>query len=328
MNVGIIGLGRIGKVHIAAIQKVKGLTIVSISDIDEERCREIASEYDIPNYTKSFSDIVTDKNIDALWICSPSKLHYQQVSEALQNNKYVFCEKPLETDVSKIKKLINDFPDLNNRLMVGFNRRFDSEFMNAKENLSKIGKTTIVKITSRDPVAPPLDYVKVSGGIFKDMMIHDFDMARFIVGDEVAEVYATGSVNYVENMEGIDVDTALVTLKFKNGVICNIDNSRQSVHGYDQRLEVLGTDGLILVDNKKVNQNNIYTKLGKQSSVYQYFFLERYADAYVSEAQVFIACITDNKEFSATAYDALKALELSEACNSSLLEKRVISLNA
>jgi myo-inositol 2-dehydrogenase/D-chiro-inositol 1-dehydrogenase len=327
MKIGIIGLGRIGKVHLEAIQKIAGLKVVAVSDIDEKYCNQIAEENQIPYSCVNYKKLIANKEVEAVWICSPSKLHHEQVSEALTHNKYVFCEKPLEVEIDKIKSLIKNFSDIDKRLMVGFNKRFDSEFIEAKNNIDKIGKPTIVKITSRDPAPPPLAYLKISGGIFKDMAIHDFDMARFMIEDEVVEVFATGNVNFIDGIDAFDVDTSMVTLKFKNGVICTIDNSRQSAYGYDQRLEILGTSGMLQVNNKEVNRNTYYTEQGKQSSVFENFFLERYADAYEKEARIFLKCIVEKREFPATAYDALKALELAEACNKSLLEKRVIIMD-
>lgn len=326
MNIGIIGLGRIGKVHLKAIQKIDGLKVLAVSDIDEKHCHQIAKENDIAYTYIDYNELIANKNIDAVWICSPSKLHYEQVSAALDNNKYVFCEKPLETEVDKIRLLLNRFPSIDKRLMVGFNKRFDSEFLEAKKNILKIGKVTIVKITSRDPAPAPLSYLKTSGGIFKDMSIHDLDMANFLVEDDVQEVYATGNINYTKIDEGTDVDTTMITLKFKNGVICTIDNARQSPYGYDQRLEILGTLGMLQINNKEVNRNSLYTAQGKQTSVYQNFFLERYADAYKREAQVFLDCVVAQREFPATAYDALKSLELAEACKKSLFEKRIVTM--
>ncbi|MDO5968884.1 inositol 2-dehydrogenase [Flavivirga aquimarina] len=327
MKIGIIGLGRIGKTHLKAIQKIDGLKVIAVSDIDEKQCNQIAEENKIPYSYIDYNKLIANKEVEAIWICSPSKLHYEQVSAALEHKKYVFCEKPLEIEIDKITALLNSFSDIDKRLMIGFNKRFDSEFIEAKKNIAKIGVPTIVKITSRDPAPPTLAYLKTSGGLFKDMTIHDFDMSRFIVEDDVVEVYATGSINYIEGIDGVDIDTAMVTLKFKNGIICTIDNSRQSPYGYDQRLEILGTLGMLQVNNKKVNHNSFYTTQGKQSSVYQNFFLERYADAYEQEARAFLDCVVTKREFPATAYDALKALELAEACKKSLLENRAVRIS-
>ena len=326
MNVGIIGLGRIGKVHIEALKSLKNTTIKSISDIDETACKVVAAKYNIPDYSTDFKELINNGNIDAIWVCSPSNLHYRHVYEALKNNKYVFCEKPLETEIDKIKSLITDFPDIHKRLMVGFNRRFDADFAFAKQNIGVVGKPTIIKITSRDPSPPPTEYIRTSGGIYKDMTIHDFDMARFITDSEVSEVFAMGNINYIAGIEGVDVDTSLVTLKFKNGAICTIDNSRLSAYGYDQRLEILGDKGMLQVHNKKVHQCSFHTKEHIREGVLENFFLDRYKEAYKKEAVVFYECISEKKEFPVTAFDALKALELAEACKKSLEEKSLVIL--
>ena len=324
MNIGIIGLGRIGLVHLEALQRVKSAKIVAVSDIDEKRCREVVETYQIPNYYLEAEEITTHPEVDAVWVCSPSNLHHLHVCQALSHNKFVFCEKPLETTIPKIKDIIAKFSDLERRLMVGFNRRFDPHFAHLQANLKQIGKPTILKITSRDPAPPPLSYIKSSGGIYKDMTIHDFDMARFIAQSEVEEVFATGQVNYLPEIEGLDLDTTLVTLKFENGLICNIDNSRLSVYGYDQRLEIHGAKGMLQADNQKIHNCTLYSDANIGTSLLQNFFLDRYKAAYLQEAVVFFDCIASDKPFPVGAEDALKALILAEACSLSVKEKRVV----
>ncbi len=326
MKVAVLGLGRIGQVHIQALQNIPDITIISVSDIDEKTCKIVSEKYNIPTYTTEYSDIINNKKIDAVWVCSPSNLHYLHVNEALKKGKYVFCEKPLETDKKRIQNLLNDFKNIDKRLMVGFNRRFDQNFSYVKNHISKIGKPTILKITSRDPTPPPISYVSASGGIFMDMTIHDLDMALFMINSSVKEVYATGAVNYVPEMKGIDLDTALITLTFENGVICNIDNSRKSVYGYDQRLEILGDQGMLSVNNKKVNQCEFSGSNDIRQSVLENFFLERYKDSYLNECHTFYQCYKNNTTFPVTARDALNALVLAEACKQSVHEKRGVLL--
>ena len=326
MNIGIIGLGRIGEVHLKAIQQTEGVQVVAVSDIDKDYGQQVATNNNISYFFTDFQELIDHKEVEAVWVCSPSSLHYLHVTEALKNNKYVFCEKPLEIDLEKIHAIINNFPNIDKRLMVGFNRRFDPDFEHAKQNISIIGKPTIIKITSRDPAPPPLEYIKISGGIFMDMTIHDLDMARFMANSEVTEVYAIGNVNYMPEMKGIDIDTALITMKFKNGIICNIDNSRVSAYGYDQRLEIHGSEGMIQVGNKKMNQCMVYGNQAIESSVLENFFLDRYQDAYKKEVAVFKDCVINKKKFPSTAFDALKALELAEACGRSIKENKVITV--
>jgi len=326
MNVGIIGLGRIGKVHLRAIRQVPGLEVIGVctgTDISKE---EILTQYQIPTLYQDYKEMIQDDRIQIVWVCSPSNLHYDHVSFALQHQKYVFCEKPLETSIEKIKTLIGEFEHIESRLMVGFNRRFDKEFDTVKQNLPKIGTPTLLKITSRDPAPPEhfYEFSKSSGGLFKDMTIHDLDMARYMTGSEVQELQVFAGVNYAPEIKDIDVDTAIINIKFKNGVLCNIDNSRVCAYGYDQRLEIFGDQGMLQVNNQELNRTKFFDGDAVSSSVYKDFFIDRYADAYQREAEVFVDCISNAKPFPVSAGDALKALEISEMCLQSLRENKII----
>ena len=328
IKVAVIGLGRIGRVHLSTISQTEGMKVVAVSDINLQACEDIAKEYNISFFSTDYNEVIERKDVDAVWICSPSNLHFIQVSKTLENKKYVFCEKPLELSIEKIQSLIDKYQDLESRLMIGFNRRFDADFQELKKKILLIGKMTILKITSRDPAPPPnyREYSLSSGGIFKDMTIHDFDIARFIVGEEVEEVYATAEINYDDTIKGIDYDTAVITLKFKNGVICNIDNSRVSPYGYDQRIEVLGKDAMVSVGNYKNSQVTMSTKGSINSDTYKNFFMERYYNSYLKEASEFRNCVLQKKNFSVNVVDALKSLELAEACHESVKKKKVIRL--
>ena len=327
MKVGIIGLGRIGQVHLESLSNISEVEIVFVSDIDETLCMETSKKYNILKYSLNYEDLVSDLEVQAVWVCSPSNLHFTHVSACLSNNKLVFCEKPLEIDDEKIKTLINKYPNINKRLMVGFNRRFDPNFSFVKNNIQKIGKPTILKITSRDPQPPSIDYIKSSGGIFMDMTIHDFDMASFLVGAKPISIFATGSVNYDSQFIGIDIDTALVTIKYENGVICNIDNSRKCTYGYDQRLEFLGDQGMLSADNVKNHHASLFNSSGLQSSLCKDFFIDRYTQAYFIENQSFVDCAQNNNEFPVTAEDALNALKFAQVANLSLKQNKVIHFN-
>ena len=327
MKIGLIGLGRIGQVHLESLGAIDGVEVVCVSDIDEILCQQTVNKFNIPTYTLTYEELVSDPEVQAVWVCSPSNLHFTHVTASLTNNKLVFCEKPLEIDIEKIKQLIDQFPDINKRLMVGFNRRFDPNFSFVKNNIQKIGKPTILKITSRDPQPPPIDYIKNSGGIFMDMTIHDFDMASFMVGAKPISIYATGGVNYNPAFTGIDIDTALITIKFENGVVCNIDNSRKCAYGYDQRLEFLGDQGMLSAENEKEHQASLFNSSGLQSALCKDFFIDRYTQAYSIENQTFIKCVQKNIEFPVTADDALIALQLAQASNDSLKQNKVIHLN-
>ena len=327
MKIGLIGLGRVGQVHLKSLSAIEDVDIVCVCDIDQTVCKQIIKKFNIPKYTLSYEDLVSDPQVEAVWVCSPSNLHFTHVTACLRNNKLVFCEKPLEVDFEKIKQIIDQYPDINKKLMVGFNRRFDPNFSFIKKNILKIGKPTILKITSRDPQPPPIDYIKSSGGIFMDMTIHDFDMACFMIGAKPFSIYATGSVNYNPEFKGIDIDTALITIKFENGVLCNIDNSRKCSYGYDQRLEFLGDQGMLSAENEKVHHGSIFNSSGLQSALCKDFFIDRYIKAYSIENQTFIQCAKNNVEFPVTAEDALIALKLAQAAKLSLDQNKVINLN-
>ena len=327
MKVGIIGLGRIGQVHLESLSNINDVEIVCVSDINETVCKEITKKFNIPRYTLKYEDLVSSSEVQAVWVCSPSNLHYTHVKACLSNNKLVFCEKPLEIDIEKIKQLIDQFPEINKRLMVGFNRRFDPNFSFVKNNIQKIGKPTILKITSRDPQPPPIEYIKSSGGIFMDMTIHDFDMASFMVGTKPVSIFAAGAVNYNQAFKGIDIDTALITIIFENGVVCNIDNSRKCTYGYDKRLEFLGDQGMLSADNVKNHHASLFNSSGLQSSLCKDFFIDRYTQDYFIENQNFIHCAQNDIKFPVTAEDALIALRLAQAANDSLNQNKVINLN-
>jgi len=327
MKIGLIGLGRIGQVHLESLGAIDGVEVVCVSDIDETVCQQAIKKFNIPKYTLTYEELVSDPEVQAVWVCSPSNLHYTHVTACLSNNKLVFCEKPLEINSEKIQQLIDQYPEINKQLMVGFNRRFDPNFSFVKNNIEKIGKATILKITSRDPQPPPIDYIKSSGGIFMDMTIHDFDMASFMVDAKPISIYATGGVNYNPAFTGIDIDTALITIKFENGVVCNIDNSRKCAYGYDQRLELLGDEGMLSAENENEHQASLFNSSGLQSALCKDFFIDRYNQAYSIENQTFIECVQKNIEFPVTANDALIALQLAQAANDSLKQNKVIHLN-
>ena len=327
MKIGLIGLGRIGQVHLESLGAIDGVEVVCVSDIDETVCQQAIKKFNIPKYTLTYEELVSDPEVQAVWVCSPSNLHYTHVTACLSNNKLVFCEKPLEINSEKIQQLIDQYPEINKQLMVGFNRRFDPNFSFVKNNIEKIGKPTILKITSRDPQPPPIDYIKSSGGIFMDMTIHDFDMASFMVDAKPISIYATGGVNYNPAFTGIDIDTALITIKFENGVVCNIDNSRKCAYGYDQRLELLGDQGMLSAENEKEHQASFFSSTGLESSLCKDFFIDRYIKAYSIENQTFVQCAQKNIEFPVTAKDALIALQLAQAANLSLKQNKVIHLN-
>ena len=297
LRLGLIGCGRIGRVHAAAIQNVDSAELVRVCDVFLEAAEAVGNKYRVP-YSDNHHDILMDDDVDAVLICSSTDTHAQFIVEAAQAGKDIFCEKPIHHDLDEIDKALAAVDAAKVKLMIGFQRRFDPNFMAVKTaiNAGKVGDLHIVKITSRDPAPPPIEYIKVSGGIFLDMTIHDFDMARFLTDSEVEEVYVQSAVRVDPAIgEAGDVDTAIINLKFKDGTLCVIDNSRQAVYGYDQRVEAFGSKGMVEVGNNYPNAHRLHTADAISSEKPLHFFLERYMDAYANEIEAFVDCVVNEK---------------------------------
>ncbi len=329
-RIGLIGAGRIGQVHAEVLaRQVAGAEIGMVADIHERVAAALAEKYGV-RYTADYRDILHDDTIDAVAICSSTDTHAQIIIEAAAAGKHIFCEKPIDLQLTRIDAALTAVAQGNVKLMVGFNRRFDPNFRKAREMVAegKIGEPHILRITSRDPGPPPLTYIKVSGGIFLDMTIHDFDMARFLMGSEVEEVYAVGAV-LVDEAIGTagDVDTAVITLKFANGAIGVIDNSRQAVYGYDQRVEIFGSVGMVQVGNE-VGTTAVYSHAQAiESEKPLYFFLERYMVAYAEEMRQFVACLVEDKEPPVSGIDGRIPVVLGMAAWKSCQENRPVKIS-
>lgn len=330
LNVGIIGAGRIGQVHAKSITyHIPQAKIVAISDIYYEGAEKVAESLGIPNAYKDYHEILNNPEIDAVLICSSTDTHADIAVEAAEAGKHIFCEKPVDLTVAKIKKVIAAVEKAGVKLQIGFNRRYDHNFAEIKRlaNDGKLGKLQTIKITSRDPEPPSIDYVKVSGGIFLDMTVHDFDMARFI-GGEVEEVYANAAVTVDEAIgEAGDVDTALIALKFKNGAIGVIDNCRKACYGYDQRLEVFGTGGQASAANDTPTNVSYINEKGNMTDKPLYFFLERYMQSFTDEMTEFINAVQNDEQTKTTVNDGLEALRLGLAAKLSVKEHRPVKLS-
>lgn len=330
LNVGIIGAGRIGQVHAKSITyHIPQAKIVAISDIYYEGAEKVAESLGIPNAYEDYHEILNNPEIDAVLICSSTDTHADIAVEAAEAGKHIFCEKPVDLTVAKIKKVIAAVEKAGVKLQIGFNRRYDHNFAEVKRlaNDGKLGKLQTIKITSRDPEPPSIDYVKVSGGIFLDMTVHDFDMARFI-GGEVEEVYANAAVTVDEAIgEAGDVDTALIALKFKNGAIGVIDNCRKACYGYDQRLEVFGTGGQASAANDTPTNVSYINENGNMTDKPLYFFLERYMQSFTDEMTEFINAVQNDELTKTTVNDGLEALRLGLAAKLSVKEHRPVKLS-
>jgi myo-inositol 2-dehydrogenase/D-chiro-inositol 1-dehydrogenase len=329
--VGVIGAGRIGKIHAENLAyRIPDARILAIADIQPEAAQQTAARLNIPTATADYHDLLTNKDIHAVVICSATDTHAQIIEEASAARKHIFCEKPIDLDLKRIDQALAAVDKAGVKLQVGFNRRYDSNFRAIHEAVKagKIGEPHILRITSRDPAPPPIGYIKVSGGIFLDMTIHDFDMARYLVGSEVTEVYAAGGV-LVDPQIGAagDLDTAAVTLRFANGAIGVIDNSRKAVYGYDQRAEVFGSGGAVSTSNNAAHTAVISDATGVHGPLPLYFFLERYTDSYIAEMREFIDCIKNNTMPSVTGVDARKATVIGLAARKSAQENRPVKVS-
>ena len=332
VKVGIVGAGRIGRVHITSIAtRVPDARIKTVADpFITRETEEWAKTMGVEHTTKDYHEIINDPEISAVLICSSTDTHSQISLEAIRAGKHVFCEKPVDHDVKKIMEVVKALEGTKLKYQVGFNRRFDHNFEALQKTVAegKIGKTEIIKITSRDPEPPSADYVKVSGGMFLDMTIHDFDMVRFLADCDAEEVYVQ-SANLVDPAigEAGDVDTAIITLKMENGALAVIDNSRRAVYGYDQRAEVFGSMGMAAVSNDNQSTVQISNSEGITGEKPLFFFLERYMDAYGKEISEFIDAIVNDKETSLGIEDGLKPVLMGLAAQKSSQEHRPVRIS-
>ncbi len=331
LTLGIIGVGRIGKVHTMSVNNyLPQVRIKAVMDIDKDQAAAWAAEAAIEKVYDNYKDLIGDPDIDAVLICSSTDTHAEIAVAAAKAGKHIFCEKPVDLSIEKVEAVIRAAEEAGVKLQIGFNRRFDHNFRKVKELIEKgtIGDLHILKIISRDPSPPPIEYVKVSGGIFMDMTIHDFDMARFLTGSEAEEVYVAGAVLVDPAIgEAGDIDTALVTIKFQNGVICNIDNSRKAVYGYDQRVEAFGSRGKAETGNDLPSTAVWSTEEGVFSEKPLYFFLERYMDSFAEEIRQFAEVIIEDKEPPVTGFDGLQPIKIGMAAKKSLELGRPVKLS-
>ena len=320
INLAILGLGRIGKIHAE--------NIISLNECNLKIIIDPISDFD-NNFTdlgikqsKHFDDLLNESDIDGVIICSPSKYHVSQIKSLSDLTKNIFCEKPLGLSIEEILDVKSLVTKKSLNLHIGFNRRYDPDFSELKRHIlnNEIGDLHMIKITSRDPAPPPISYIKKSGGIFLDMTIHDFDMVKYLSGSEIAELYVKGGCFVDPEIEKAnDVDTAIINMSLKNGVLATINNSRQAVYGYDQRIEVLGSKGVLKVENKLLNKVVKGTKEGFISSNPQNFFIDRYEQSYKKELLNFVQSIKGDIVDYADADDGLHALKAGLAANNSLL---------
>lgn len=318
LRFGLLGAGRIGQVHGKNVASNPRATLAAIYDPFSDAAKKLSAETGAE--VRDMDAIIKGKDIDVVVICTPTDTHADLIDHAAKAGKAVFCEKPVDLDVKRVEKTLKLLEKTGTALMVGFNRRFDHHFGNLKARIDAgvVGNVELVTILSRDPGAPPVSYIERSGGLFRDMMIHDLDMARFLLGEEPVEVHAVGSslVDPAIGKAG-DVDTAAVLLKTKSGKICQISCSRRATYGYDQRIEVHGSKGLLSAGNVHETTVSFASAAGVSADPVQNFFLERYNPAYQNEINTLIDAIEQKKQPNPSGLDGLMALILADAATKS-----------
>ncbi|MBL8175369.1 MAG: inositol 2-dehydrogenase [Bryobacterales bacterium] len=331
LNIGLIGAGRIGKVHGETIAfRVPEASLVAVTDANPEAAAALAARCAIPHVATNAGEVFANKDIDAVLICSSTNTHADLAVQAAEAGKHIFCEKPIDHTLEKIDRALEAVARNNVKMQVGFNRRFDANFARVRQSIlsGEIGTPHLMHIVSRDPGPPPISYIKVSGGMFLDMTIHDFDMARFLIGEEVTEVYAAAGVRVDPEIGNAgDVDTAVILLRFANGVIGTIDNCRMAPYGYDQRVEVLGSKGAISTENQYPNRAVVSTAESVRRDLPLNFFMERYLDSFERELREFVAAVVNDRPTPVTAADGRVPVVMALAAKKSYLEGRPVKLS-
>lgn len=333
LKIGIIGAGRIGKVHLESISyHVKNATVTAMADpFMNEETEKLIRSHGVSKVTKDYKDILNDKDIDAVLVCSSTDTHAAISIEAINAGKHVFCEKPVDHSIEKIQAVadaLKKHPDI--KFQVGFNRRFDHNFAAIRKAYDdgKIGEAHILKITSRDPEPPNPAYIKVSGGIFLDMTIHDFDMACFLTNSDVEELYVNSAVLVDPAIgEQGDVDTAIITMKMANGALAVIDNSRKAAYGYDQRAELFGSKGMVATSNDTVSSAVISNADGVTGEKPLFFFLERYMGSFSEEMRQFTEAVINDTEVPVGIHAGLQSVKIGLAARKSVEEHRPVKIS-
>ena len=328
LRFGLLGAGRIGKVHAKAVTANPNAKLVAVADAMAPAAQAIADQYGCD--VRTIAQILAASDIDAVVICTPTDTHADLIEQFTNAGKAVFCEKPIDLSLDRVKACLQVVRANKGTLMVGFNRRFDPHFMAVRAEIDKgsVGAVEMVTITSRDPGAPPVEYIARSGGIFRDMTIHDFDMARFLLGEEVAEVSAMAAV-LVDPAIGKagDSDSVQVMLKTATGKMALISNSRRATYGYDQRIEVHGSKGVVSAENQRPVSIELANGSGYTRPPLHDFFMTRYTEAYAAEIAAFVDAVGAKKAAAPSGEDGLLALALAEAALKSVKEGRMVKVS-
>jgi myo-inositol 2-dehydrogenase/D-chiro-inositol 1-dehydrogenase len=327
LRIAVLGVGRIGRMHAELLaRQVPGASLAMVQDINADAAAGVGAEFDVA-YTTNVDEVLASPDVDAVAICSSTDTHVPFMIAAAKAGKAIFCEKPISLDLGKVDEALAVIESSGVPFQVGFNRRFDAAHASVRDAVidGTVGDLHIVRITSRDPAPPPIPYIEVSGGIFLDMMIHDFDMARFVTGSEVVDVYAQAAVRIDPAIgEAGDVDTAVVMLRHENQCITTIDNSRQAVYGYDQRVEAFGSGGLAASENPLTHTGMRRSAAGTISQTIPYFFLDRYIPSYVEEWKSFVSYVSSGGPSPVGANDGRAPLVIGLAAWKSFREGRTV----
>ena len=327
LKIALLGAGRIGKTHASAIAATQSANLVAVADASPEAASALARHYGAE--VRDIETIAGSDDVDAVIICTPTDTHADLIEKFAHAGKAIFCEKPIDLSIDRVRACLKVACDTKSVLMLGFNRRFDPHFKAVRSEISSgcIGAVEMVQITSRDPAAPPLSYVATSGGIFRDMMIHDFDMARFLLSEEIETVQATGSVLVDPKIGELgDFDSAAVILTTATGKQCIITNSRRATYGYDQRIEVHGSKGAVSAENIRPVSIEVATADGYRKPPLHDFFMTRYLEAFTAEMMAFVDVAKRAGVPSPNGHDGLQALLIAEAALKSIAEKRTVAI--
>lgn len=330
VNVAIIGTGRMGSVHVRNVaHQIPEANLVAVCDLRLEAAQAVAAECGVERVVSDFHELLSDPDLEAVLCTASTDAHAMIVKDCAGAGKHVFCEKPLTPDLRTIDEVLAAVEKAGVKLQVGFNRRFDKSFRRVREivHSGEIGRPVVMKITNRDPGVPAMEFMRASGGMFLDMSIHDFDMARFQLG-EVEELYARGALLCSPELEEThDIDSAVISLRFADGTLGAIDNSRNSVFGYDQRLEVFCSDGVAMAENVPETTIQKGNREGFHSARLENFFMQRFAPCYVDEVRQFIEAVRDDTPTPTTGHDGRMAVVLAMAANRSMLENRPVRIS-
>ena len=330
LTLGLIGAGRIGRVHAGHLaHRIPEARLLMVADVNGAAAQACAAACGGAAAVEAYQDVLESSEVEAVVICSATDTHAEIIEAAAAAGKHIFCEKPIDFDLGRIDRALAAVERAGVTLQVGFNRRFDANFRRVREAVvgGEVGKAHRLHIVSRDPAPPPIDYVKASGGIFLDMTIHDFDMARFLIGSEVEAVYTAAGVRVDPAIGAVgDLDTAVVVLHFENGVIGTIDNSRQAVYGYDQRVEVFGSGGSIRIDNNHPNTAVVSTAEHVRRDLPLNFFMDRYVESFVAEMRAFIEAVLGGTPPPVSGHDGRMPVVMGLAARKSYDEKRPVRL--